>query len=238
MTFLITATLIVFALNYPLDFNEPIYSIVNKIEKNYQPLSLSEIKQLEEKYGFNKNIPQQYKEQMLIALSHYPELVNTPIEVKTVQNSSYPLISIPQISSLLSPGEERKYLILINENEKAFPDELLLKNIPYNAQVGILGHELSHTLFYTQKNIPELIAPGIMYLLGSFQEKFEKTADIRTIQHGLGWQLLDFSTFVRNRLSDSKYLSWIEKNYLSPDEIKQVMKGMKEYNLQNYGQNQ
>lgn len=177
-----------------------------------------------DQFGTNKKLPLGFELQCLLALSHYPELKETHIEF--VQEPSFlQLASRPDPLSVLLPWVERKYLVIISTEPE--DDPILLKNTPFNEQVGILGHELAHSLYYQDKNSFQLLKLAYQYQYDdAVRKQFEREADKTAIAHGLGYQLYDFAFFVRIHLGGSTQEE-IEADeggtYLSPKEIAREM---------------
>lgn len=93
--------------------------------------------------------------------------------------------------------------------------------IPFNAKVGLVGHELAHISDYNKRNFFGIIARLFDYSSKKSKAKFEKEIDISTIKHGLGWQLYDWSYYVLNQSNSSnKYKVFKEATYLTPSQIK------------------
>lgn len=199
------------------------------VQKEYiPPIDSSLYASLLQKYGKNKTLPPGFETQCLLALSHYPELKETRMEFR-VQPAFLPLSSRPDPISLLIPWMKRKYLVVISNKSKDFFEPILLRNAPYNDQVGIIGHELGHTLYYQDKSALHLAIIAFQYQYDSFITPFERETDKRAIAHGLGYQMYDFAYFVRRAFGQSE--ESIEKEegdtYLSPNEI---LEEMEKYN--------
>ncbi|MEL6275969.1 MAG: hypothetical protein AAFU03_12780 [Bacteroidota bacterium] len=205
-----------------LDPDHPIY-----VQKEYQTkLDSNHYDSLLTNYGKNKILAKGFELQCLLALSHYPELKETPIEFR-VQPTFLPLSSRPAPLSVLLPWIKRKYLIVISNKSTDFWEDILLKNTPFNEQVGILGHELGHTVYYQDKSALQLVNIAYRYEYDeAFHLDFERETDKRAIAHGLGYQLYDFAFFVRIATGNSKEEILTEKGdvYLSPLEIAAEMK--------------
>ena len=107
-------------------------------------------------YGQNKSLPPGFELQALLALSHYPELNTVNIRF-VIDDVDIPLSSRPHWASLLKGAEKRNYLVVIDSNRKQGNGAFLLKNQPFNAQVGILGHELAHTVYYLDRSFSALL---------------------------------------------------------------------------------
>ncbi len=169
-------------------------------------------------YANNKHICDTFRTQILIALSYYPELKDAHIQfarrrIKTT------MACRPKWSFFLKKREERVYLILINKRRRI--EGVLLRNVPFNAQIGVIGHELGHIVDYSQKGFIRIAGTAIGYLFIKYRKKLEATIDCIAIAHGLGWQVYDFADFVMNRSNAPKsYKRYKRKNYLSPLQIK------------------
>jgi len=60
-----------------------------------------------------------------------------------------------------SSKSDREYVININ-NKSEF-EGILLKNVPFNAQIGIIGHEIGHIVDYENRNFWGIIGRAIDY---------------------------------------------------------------------------
>lgn len=169
-------------------------------------------------FGHHKQLPEGYELQALLALSHYPELKDVNIHFSQTE-AIIPLASRPEPVSMFTRKEKWQYNIVISTKSLENLEPILLKNLPFNAQIGIIGHELAHTVFYSDKGIGEMLLIGLNYPFPSFRARFEKNTDRRTIAHGLGWQLLEYATHVREKM-DYENTSFGEAYYLIPDQIK------------------
>ena len=114
--------------------------------------------------------------------------------------------------------------MIISDESLPQMENVLLKNLPFNAQVAIIGHELAHAVEYETFNSYQLSAVGLLYFLGSFRASMEKGTDRRTIEHGLGWQLLEYAEHVRQVSgSNKKQIDFMDKFYMNPEEIKKLI---------------
>jgi len=198
------------------DANE---DLVNTMAKEYNN-SLDSLKAL---YGEHKDLPPGLELQTLLALSHYPELKGVRIRF-LVKNSFIPLSSRPYVVSLFQKRVKREYQVVISDKSLEAMDPVLAKNLPFNAQVAIIGHELAHTSHYQQMNIYQVQFSGIAYFCPLFRAWFEKGTDRRTIEHGLGTELLEYAVYVRNIYeSKEQQVNFMDRYYLNPAEIKAII---------------
>ena len=179
----------------------------------------AQIDSVEVLYAFDKNIPDEYKLTILLALSYYPELDSTMIVFKEKKIGTT-INTRPTVFSLIFRNKEkRKYVIRINNTQKK--EKIVLNELPFNASVGLLGHEYSHIMDYRNRRFFGVLKRAFSYLSKKSKSKFEKEIDVYTIKRGLGWQLYDLSNFILNE-SDAtdKYKKFKKRTYLTPEEIK------------------
>jgi len=101
---------------------------------------------------------------------------------------------------------------------------ILLSTVPFNARVGLFGHELAHFADYNSRSFFGVLGRMFAYSNKKGKEKFEKEIDSLTIERGLGWQLYDWSDFVLNHSNGSvSYKEFKRQIYLEPEEIKLII---------------
>ena len=180
-------------------------------------------------YGHKKNLPTGYELQALLALSHYPQLKDVQIDF-VVDDVGIPLSSRPFWGTLFRSASNRTYKVIIDTNMEGRRAVLLLKNQPFNAQTGILGHELAHTVYYLDRSFFRIVADALCQL-SQCRIDFERDTDKRLIEYGLGWQRYDHASFVRGNINiavDS--VSSTGNAYMAPSELLEIMKTNPAYN--------
>lgn len=178
-------------------------------------------------YGNNKTIPGEYLHQALLALSYYPELKDTRIEFR-YSDEKTTMAARPVIGSLFC---KRRYLVLIN-NDPDF-DGIPLDKVPFNAQVGVIGHELAHIADYESRNLWGILEVLFSYAGPRHKPHFERTTDKETIIRGLGWQLYDWAVYSMedNPYATEAYKDFKRRHYMSPDEILAYIGSLSTYRL-------
>lgn len=183
-------------------------------------------------YGSGKKLPDGYTNQTLQALAYFPELKNVRI-VFRIRRISSPLMVRPSIaSSVFRSPARRTYIIFISSHSPAV-DSILMKNLPLDAQIGVIGHELSHVSYFIHVGRVQMIKVGLGNFSAKFLNRIEFETDRATIEHGLGWQLLKWSELVRVKLKlerwrgADEYLegktSQPRQRYMNPESIRAVM---------------
>ncbi len=101
---------------------------------------------------------------------------------------------------------------------------LMLSDIPFNPQVGIIAHEIAHALDYSSKTNFQIIKEGFAYMKKENRYKREKHVDSLTVFHGFGWQLHAWAKFILNSDVHAHYKEYKRKTYLLPEEIAGIIK--------------
>jgi len=149
--------------------------------------------------AFDKNVPTDFKDVIYVALQYYPELSGTEIKFR-IKKTKAPLAARPTIWAIFTKPSKRKYIITISSSTNSKLDSILLKNLSYNSQVGVIGHELAHIAFYSSKRGIYFVELVVKHLSKIGIDKFEFNTDSLCIEHGLGFQLLSWSREVRTKL--------------------------------------
>lgn len=181
---------------------------------------------LESSYGTYKSF-EKHKAAALIALSRYPELKDVPISFK-ISDSGAPMESSFDLSTILNKPEERKYIIYLLESEGTMFDPILMANLPFDAQVGILAHELGHTLYYHNMSFWQIAKWGIMYTIHpGFRAKHERSTDLLPVYRGLGNQIYRYAEYVRTSPETIELYErgkwFMDTFYMTHDEINEEM---------------
>ena len=224
-------------------FHIPFCLIIFQISFAQQPTKTFQSEQFKtiaiKQYGFNKIIPKEIEPQVLTALSFYPELKDIKITFR-IRKRKTPLTSRPRVFSVFRKKRNRNYIITISSESKDRFTPILFSNLPYNAQIGVLGHELAHVSHYNAQNTFQLLRLSIGMLSSKYVDKFEWNTDKGTIVHGLGYQLYDWSSYVREVLNIKEWLgasqnieegnsSPINERYMSPTTILEFIRASDNY---------
>jgi hypothetical protein len=172
----------------------------------------------------NKRIPEKYADVILEALSHYPELRDTRIDFRLKKHASVPYGTKPSVFTLHKPANKRKYIIVLLEDASGPMEMALFKNLSRTAQLGVIGHELNHVIQFNRCSPGKLMRLLFSYLIPAFKKKIERSADLATIEHGLGRELYVHAVYIRCIPGYTEQRKDIEKYYLKPREILKFLK--------------
>jgi len=173
---------------------------------------------LKAKFSFGKDVPDRYALAFYTALSHCPELDSSEITFKDARIKTT-LNARPTVGSLLfRKRENRKYVIRVNSS--AQDSLILLSDVPFNAQIGLFGHELTHFTDYRGKGFGGVFRRMLSYSNKNGKARFEKEIDSLTVTIGLGWQLYAWSYYVLHESNGSeKYKDYKKAVYMRPEDI-------------------
>ena len=170
----------------------------------------------------NKKIPKVIENEILRALSFYPELQHVPIDFVFKQNIKKSVMQAqPKIGTMFSNGNHRGYQINISALFKLTHTAIPIHQIPRDILIGWIGHELGHIMDYHNRNIFGMIRFGFGYLFSTkYIQQAEKVADTYAVTHGLGAYIIQTKNFILNHAElPEKYKQKIARLYLSPDDI-------------------
>lgn len=187
-----------------------------------------QIEELKLKFGHHKKLPAGFELPCLIALSRYPELAHVKIEF-VFKKIATTMAARPCSNVLFRKGGNRDYRIFINTDAEKIKG-VLLHQVPFNAQVGIIGHELAHILDYESKSAGGLVVTGIRYVSKKFRSRMEKETDQIAIQRGFGWQLYAFTDYLFTcKEVPASYLEYKKKVYYCPKDFLNMLKRNPQY---------
>ncbi|HET6226194.1 MAG TPA: hypothetical protein VFF27_07940 [Bacteroidia bacterium] len=181
------------------------------------------IQELRKKYGMNKHIPFKYENEILTALSHYPELKEVEIIFKLTDHASVPYGTKPAISSCFKSKKKRSYVINILEKAEDPERTALFKNLSSRMRIGVIAHELMHVEQYHFGRFSLIKTLGL-FVVPSSRRRLERAADKGAIDHGFGEELLEHALYLRSIPGYTEKRPAIKEDYLQPDEIESCLR--------------
>ena len=196
-------------------------------QKSFDPgaLPASYFADLKKSYGDKKTYPPQMERQVLIALSFYPELANIPIkfQLRSIHSSGHTRVTW---AGLFESPRNRHFVVVVSDSTEDMLMPLIFKNISFDAQIGLIGHELAHVVDGVRSSTFEILKHVIRSISAKYVDRAEAHTDATCIDHGLGYQLLAWSMTVRMKMNtvnwggpDYVHKNKERKRYMNPDEI-------------------
>ncbi|HKJ42327.1 MAG TPA: hypothetical protein VKA27_09530 [Sunxiuqinia sp.] len=205
--------------NLGFNFQELGVKPVQKITKDFIQSNWEKLKL---KFGINKKVPKEIQSHFYTAIGYYPELKDINIKVRYGKIKTT-MQCRPRWDFLFHKKENRSYVIYIGNMIKN-DHGILYKNLPLNAQIGVMGHELAHIVDYRSMNNLKMIQFGIDYLKSTRKKEIENRIDLIAIQRGLGYQIKDFSKYVFEDSGASfEYIKYKMRFYFKPNQINDIL---------------
>lgn len=152
------------------------------------------------------------------AAHEFPELRGLSIEVRRKHIGTM-MAARPKPGFIFRKKEKRKYVIYITD-KPGMNAEKLYSKMSYDAQLGVLGHELSHILDYNTKNNWQMLGFGIKYVFN--KKAIEAETDHVAAQRGFGEELIEYTRYIhKSPHVNKKYLLKKKKFYLSDTELQE-----------------
>ncbi|GHB52965.1 hypothetical protein [Mongoliitalea lutea] len=179
-----------------------------------------------------KNItyPKRLEKPVLEAFSHFPELEDVKIDFQLIKNINGAVMQAqPNVLSLiLDKKNERRYRIKITETLIFDDSKMPIEQVPHEALVGWIGHELGHVMDYLNRSSLNMVAFGIGYKFS--KKKYieaELVADSYAIAYGLGPQILFHKHYIldHDKFTDA-YKDKLRDLYMSPRVISALMQAL------------
>lgn len=183
----------------------------------------------------NKVIPKSILNEVTEALTHYPELINTPIEFKFKNNIKKSFMQAqPKLIDIFRNKKKRSYYVMISESVTIEEEVFTVADVPTEVLIGWIGHELGHIMDYRERSGFDMLMFGIRYLFSKgFIKEAERAADTYAVNHGMGNYILATKDFILNHTSLSEnYKNRIKRLYMSPDEIMVLLEELKKLEAQ------
>lgn len=182
--------------------------------------------------GDNKILPPGFEVAAAIACTAFPQLKDVNIEMVLTPDGA-PMEASVEIWSLFGLRKNRRYQVLLNDAKNSFFDPILLRALPFDAQVGVIAHELGHVAYYHELNLLEFGKWGLNYLRDDeFRAVHERSTDLMPVYYGLGSQIYQYAWFVRHDPSCQAFYenekAFIDKYYLTDTELRERIEGLKE----------
>jgi hypothetical protein len=152
------------------------------------------------------------------AAKSFPELNGYSIEIRRKHIGTM-MAARPKPDFIFRKKENRKYVIFITDKPEMNPDSVYA-SMSYNAQLGVLGHELSHILDYRNKNNWQMLCFGINYVFN--KKTIEAKTDLTAVKRGFGKELIEYTRYIhRSPHVNRRYLLKKKRFYLSASEIEE-----------------
>ncbi len=203
------------------------------IRRSYEGIRGNEayLDSLDRALGERKSVPERYRASFLIALSAYPELKSVPIRLEEGDLRTT-MLAQPDPRTIFAPSHARRFRIAVDTLAPGSSGKLF-SELPFEARIGIMAHELAHLLDYVKRDIGGLIRYGVRYLFKGSRKELEARTDRIAVDRGFGWQLLAFKKHLRTEAELSpSYRAYKKRVYLSHIELREILNEHSDYSME------
>ncbi|MCC5945021.1 MAG: hypothetical protein JJT94_08795 [Bernardetiaceae bacterium] len=163
------------------------------VRTEYLLCDSARIAKLTADFATHKSIPQEAECAILIALSHYPELKNLPIQFEFADLEDKILTANTPLATLFLPWKNRSYRININtQSHEYLSDSLRFQYASLNVQVAMIARGLTLIRNIADKPAYQILNKSYLSLNPAYRAEAMQKADEDIIAHGLGFQLYEW----------------------------------------------
>lgn len=165
----------------------------------------------------NWDFPEKYDSLVVFLADSLDDILDVNIKVKEKRIGTT-MAMRPSFFSFFKKPEKRTYVLCINN--RADFSGVLFRDVPHEARVGLLAHELMHVRDYQSRGFGGLVERGWQYLSRRGKHKFEHEIDQMVIDGGFGFFLYYWSAYVLDDSDvDEKYREFKRRVYMKPKTI-------------------
>jgi hypothetical protein len=165
----------------------------------------------------NWDFPEKYDSLVVFLADSLDDILDVNIKVKEKRIGTT-MAMRPSFFSFFKKPEKRTYVLCINN--RADFSGVLFRDVPHEARVGLLAHELMHVRDYQSRGFGGLVERGWQYLSKRGKHTFEHEIDQMVIDAGFGFFLYYWSSYVLDESDvDEKYREFKRRVYMKPKTI-------------------
>lgn len=146
------------------------------------------------------------KKQFDYVLAFYPEMRLKHIRVK-YNLSKKIAYTKPTFSSIFKLPGQREYTVYLSKRTKTTLDSVLVDNLSFNSQLGLIANQVSTIEDLSTGGFFNFIAWYFKQLTRSGKNDIKSDAELKTLEVGLGYQLLAHNRECEEKLQINNWLS-------------------------------
>ncbi len=182
------------------------------------------------------------KNQMAWVLRFFPDLQVKNIEV-VFKPSGRIAHTKPFFSDLLKAPSQRIYRITFSNSTHSTADSAVLANLSFNAQLGLIAREMSQVEELSRSGFLDHVIWYFRQLSRRGRNRIFREAETRTLEIGLGYQLLALNTETARKLQIdhwqnakgyASYVKYTQTPAMKPQQISDLLSDLPVYVKQTY----
>lgn len=139
-------------------------------------------------------------QQFSYVLKFYPTIQLKSIQVKYTLSKSVSKTKVGFSSIFKAPGQ-RIYTVYLSKSTKSTLDSVVHQNLSFNSQVALVAHQVSVIEDLSTGGFFNFIGWYIKHLSHRGKKRLYQNAEEKTLEVGLGYQLLSYNEEIRQRLA-------------------------------------
>lgn len=182
------------------------------------------------------------RKQFNYVLKFYPKMRVKNIRVKYTKSSTI-VETKPKFGSIFKLPQQRIYTVYFSKQTKTTMDSVLLTNLSFNAQLGMIANQVSVIEDMSTGGFFNFIGWYFKHLSRKGQKDIIKEAELKTLEVGLGHQLLAYNKECDDKLQISNwqttkgygnYFKHYRNMALKPQKVSNFMSDLPVYVSNNY----
>lgn len=146
------------------------------------------------------------KKQFNYILKFYPKMLVKTMRVEFNRKKDVTKVK-PKFSSIFKMPLQREYTIYFSKGTKSTLDSVLLENLSFNAQLGLIAEQVSIIEDLSTGGFFNFIGWYFKHLTHKGMKRIRADAELRTLELGLGYQLLALNKELEEKL---KIENWMD----------------------------
>ncbi len=183
-----------------------------------------------------------YSSLLNYVLRFYPSILFKSVKVYTQPSQTVTKLK-PTFFSIFKAPQQRTYKLYFSTLTHTTLDSVLLKQLSYNSKVGLVAGQISHLHDLTTTHFFGFIGWYFKKLSHRAVNKMEYDAELKTLEVGLGYQLLSLANENNQKLKIDKwlnpkgysnYVKQTQGKFMAPETIVNFINDMPVYVSQQY----
>lgn len=182
------------------------------------------------------------KKQFNYVLKFFPKMLVKNIRIEFNRKEDVVKIK-PKFSSIFKMPSQRVYTVYFSKGTKSTLDSVLLENLSFNAQLGLIGTQVSVIEDLSTGGFFNFIGWYFKHITHKGMKKIRALAERRTLEVGLGYQLLTLNKELNEKLKIdnwpntkgyTNYMQHYKNREMKPQTILNLMNDLPVYRSHTY----
>jgi hypothetical protein len=175
-------------------------------------------------------------------LGFYPKMLVGSIRVEFKSSIAIAQVK-PRFSSIFKAPKDRVYKITFSKSTQSTLDSVMISKLSYNAQLGLIAMQVSRIEDFSTGGFLDFLGWYIKRLSRKARNKMDAEAELKTLEVGLGYQLLALNQENAEKLKIdnwqntrgyASYVKYTRNRAMKPEMVSNFISDLPIYNTQQY----